>query len=109
MGLVAALATSAEAIFEITQENSGTEQSDALMDPILELLRQASTKFYASFTALFFSLAISLELRWFQLALERPLEKVNEHLEGLVQYSPLEKIATEQLKQDQEQTEQLRV
>lgn len=108
MGLVAALATSAEAIFEITQESTGTGQSDALMDPILELLRQASTKFYASFTALFFSLAISLELRWFQLLLERPLEKVNEHLEGLVQYSPLEKIATEQLKQDQQQTEQLR-
>ena len=108
MGLVAALATSAEAIFEITQDRTGTGQSTALMDPILELLRQASTKFYASFTALFFSLAISLELKWFQLLLERPLEKVNEHLEGLVRYSPLEKIATEQLAQAQQQTEQLR-
>lgn len=108
MGLVAALATSAEAIFEITQERTGTGQSAALMDPILELLRQASTKFYASFTALFFSLAISLELKWFQVLLERPLEKVNEHLEGLVRYSPLEKIATEQLTQAQQQTEQLR-
>ncbi len=108
MGLVAALATSAEAISEITQSPASDAQSTALMDPILELLRQASTKFYASFTALFFSLAISLELRTFQLLLERPLEKINEHLEGLVQYSPLEKIATEQLKQDQQQTEQLR-
>lgn len=108
MGLVAALATSAEAIFEITQERTGSGQSNALMDPILELLRQASTKFYASFTALFFSLAISLELKLFQLRLERPLERVNEHLEGLVRYSPLEKIATEQLKQDMQQTEQLR-
>ena len=108
MGLVAALATSAEAISEITQNSASDDQSTALMDPILELLRQASTKFYASFTALFFSLAISLELRTFQFLLERPLEKVNEHLEGLVQYSPLEKIATEQLMHDQQQTEQLR-
>ena len=108
MGLVAALATSADAITQITQNVEGSSQSDALMAPILELLRQASTKFYASFTALFFSLAISLELRLFQALLERPIEKVNEKLEGLVRYSPLEKIATDQLDQAQQQTIQLR-
>lgn len=109
MGLVAALATSAEAISQITSNSAdGTDQSDALMAPILELLRQASTKFYASFTALAFSLLISLELRLFQALLERPIERVNERLEALVLYSPLEKIATEQLEQSEQQTAQLR-
>lgn len=108
MGLVAALATSADAITQITQEGGSSDQSDALMAPILELLRQASTKFYASFTALGLSLLISLELRGFQAYLERQIEKVNDKLESLVRYSPLEKIATDQLDQAKQQTGQLR-
>jgi len=108
MGLVAALATSADAITQITNNPAGGGQSTELIQPILELLRQASTKFYASFTALGFSLLIGLELRFFQFLLEMPLEEVNEKLEGLVRYSPLEKIATEQLEQSQQQTGQLR-
>ena len=108
MGLVAALATSADAITQITQEGGSSDQSDALMAPILELLRQASTKFYASFTALGLSLLISLELRGFQAYLERQIEKVNNKLESLVRYSPLEKIATDQLDQAKQQTGQLR-
>ena len=78
------------------------------MQPILALLRQAGVKFYASFTALGFSLFISLEMNLIQVQLERQLESINDKLEELVRYQPLERIASDQLEQAEQQTVQLR-
>ena len=89
LGLISALASAVEGI----EQAAGDTQS--IQASISGLLNAASAKFYASLFALFTSIVLTVEIKWFTAKLEKELKELNAAIESGVRHLTLESLSVE--------------
>lgn len=101
VGLIAALGTAADTLAE------GGEQTD-MVDALRELLGAAGAKFYASATALMFSILLGLVQRASLRRLSGRMHALNDALEERLQFDPMASTMRAQSKLARDQYDELR-
>lgn len=89
LGLISALSSAVEGIEQAAGDTKSIQGS------ISGLLNAASAKFYASLFALFTSIMLTIEIKWFVHKLESELKELNGAIEAGVRHLTLESLSVE--------------